>query len=65
MKRLYDDPVSPRTLYPTFRVLGLSGQIEGHHFSRRRALKIVDRVAWLFAMWLGGMYVGWLLWGVR
>ena len=65
MKRLLDDPVSPRTYYPTFRVLGLSGQIEGHHFSRRRALKIVDRVLYLFLMWIGGMYVGWLIWGGR
>ena len=65
MKRLLDDPDTPRTLYPTFRVLGLSGQIEGHHFSRRRALKIVDRVFYLFLMWLGGIYVGWLIWGVR
>lgn len=60
--RLLDDPVTPRILYPTFRVLGLSGQIEGHHFSRKKALKIVDRVFAGFALIIGGLLLGYWMW---
>lgn len=51
MRRLMDDPLTPlqRPFSRTFFILAGSGQLQGHHLSRERALKVVDRAFWVFA----------------
>jgi len=38
---------------------------DGAAMSQERAVKIVDRIAYLFAAVFVGLYVGWLIWGGR
>ena len=55
--RLYDDPITDHkpTLYSVFSALGRSGQIERHHLSKSRALRLVDRWAPVVCAFLAGV----------
>lgn len=63
MKRLLDDTMTTRPLASLFYTLGASRQIQGHHLSRDRAIKVVDRIFYFFLTWCAGLLVGWAIWG--